>query len=87
MVTVTYDHDVYTGASAAKNDHEFAVYDENRKELHHVRNIYDDEWNCISIQNGEWLDMDTLPAREDIVDGKIEKLQADLDYCLMLLEE
>ena len=87
MITVLYDHSEYDCFYAAKSDHEIVLYDENRNVTEHICNIYGNEWNYISIFGGEWEELQPEPTSEEKLQAKIDQMQADLDYCLMLLDE
>ena len=100
MVTINYDTRVINGAKAARSDHAFKVYDESGYEIYHVDNIWNEEWDRITIQNGEWLNLSNMPTEEDVLrsevsyltmmndylESELEQKTADIDYCLMLLE-
>lgn len=68
---------VFECAKAAKTDSEVILYDENNNEINRIFNITDEEWNYISIQNGEWT---KIPTALDI-------MRADVDFLLMLNEK
>lgn len=80
MVIVRYDNIIFHGDIAAKSDTEVVIYDENWNELHKISNISAEEWNFISIEGGEWQPMPEIPT-------ETEKLRADVDYILMLIDE
>lgn len=87
MITVLYDHSTYVCSYAAKSDTEVVLYDENRNVIEHIQNVKGNEWNYISIFGGEWEDLPEELTSEEIIQNRIDMLQADLDYCLMLLGE
>lgn len=65
---------------AVKNEDEILLYDLNRTLIKRIFNIQPAEWKFISLQNGEWTSVNEIPSEIDL-------LRADLDYCMMLLEE
>lgn len=74
-------------AKAGKSDHDVVLYDENGNIIWTVSNIYGSEWDYISIEDGEWEEIVPEPSDVDILQNEVNVLRADLDYCLMLLEE
>ena len=87
MITVLYGEAIYRCEYAEKSDHTITLYDENRNVIIKVENIYGDEWNFIQIIDGEWEELPPEPSPEELLQAKLDHLQADLDYCLMLLDE
>lgn len=74
-------------ARAAKSEHNVILYDENDNVIWTVSNIYGDEWSFISLEGGEWEEILPEPTEVEILQNYVQVLRADLDYCLMLLEE
>lgn len=81
---VIYDLSRYKCEKAFKMEHEVIMFDENDKEINRISNIYGDEWNYISVEGGEWI---VEPTDIERLQEEVDVLRADLDYCLMLLEE
>lgn len=100
MVKVIYDGAEYECSKAARSDDEVVMYDDENRVLNRISGIIGDEWNYISIEDGEWLDINDMPTTFDMTKSDIDYLimandfllmendilRADLDYCLMLLE-
>ena len=79
MITLHWYEQTFTGDIAVRKDDSVALYDSNYNIVTEIFNIHGNEWQHISIQNGEWSDPSVIPSETD-------KLRADLDYCMMLLE-
>ena len=56
------------------------VYDENDILIQRIDSISIVEWDHITLEYGDWSDPADIPS-------ETEKIKADLDYCLMLLED
>ena len=80
MVTLHYGQSVYAGEKAAKTDTEVILYDENNHEMLHLSNVIGDEWDYISLEDGEWFSPLDIPSEMD-------KLHADIDYLMMIIGE
>ena len=80
MITLNWYEQTFHGAKAVRGDHSVTLYDDNYNIVTQIYNIYGNEWEHISIQNGDWSDPEEIPTEMD-------RLRADLDYCMMLLEE
>ena len=80
MVTLHYGQSVYTGEKAAKTDTEVILYDENNHEILHFSNVIGNEWEYISLEDGEWFFPLDIPSEMD-------KLHADIDYLMMIIGE
>lgn len=76
---VHYGESSFTCEKAVKTDSEVMLYDANNHEILRISNIHGNEWNHISVEDGTWSDIGTLPS-------EIETLRAKVDYCLMLLD-
>ena len=75
MVRVIYDLDIFEGYAAAKSDTDIWIYDENWNVINHISGIYGDEWNFISIENGEWTDLSDVPDPGDFLRNRINQLE------------
>ena len=84
---VIYGADTYECFKAAKSDCDIVLYDAEDNVIQRISNIIGDEWNYIRIADGEWQDLEPEPTPEEVLQNKIDQIQADLDYCLMLLDE
>ena len=80
MITLHWYDETYTGDYAVKGEDYVALYDEEFTETFRIINIHGGEWDHISIEGGDWSDPSAIPSRE-------EKLRADVDYLLMIIEE
>lgn len=87
MVTVIYGISTYECFAASRTDHDIFMYDENWKVIEHISNVHGEEWNYVFIQNGEWADPAVILSEEERLNARLNQMQADLDYCLMLLDE
>ena len=87
MVTVLYDQMEYYCSHAAKSDHEVVLYDNDWNILYQISNIDGEEWNYIQLIEGEWEEIRPEPTQEELLQLRLDRIQADLDYCLMLLDE
>lgn len=79
MVKLLYGRSEYSADKAVKTETEVILFDDNRSEILHLSNITENEWQYISLEEGEWSDLDEIPSDIDI-------LRADVDYLLMLSE-
>ena len=100
MITIRYSDYTLSCDHAAKSEHDVWAYDENNKILLHISNIWDSEWNYISIEGGDWLDPEDIPSYEDTIQANLdflsmineslesenEALRADVDFLLMIME-
>ena len=101
MITLHWHTETHTADIAVKGADYVALYDSNFTETFRVINIHGAEWDHISIEGGEWSDPSAIPSGEEILradldfltmenealEGTVEQQQADIDYCLMLLDE
>lgn len=77
------------------------LYDSSFKMVLAVDNISPKEWNNFVFQSGDWSESTAVPSESEKLQSDVdfltmvneslesdnEILRADLDYCLMLLEE
>ena len=77
------------------------LYDENYIEIQHIYNITYRDWPHISIEGGSWTDPSEIPTDIDRLQSDIDYLdmqtadlekqdetnRADIDYCLMMLND
>ena len=87
MIIVHYGSSSYECSYAARTETEVILYDANHELISRISGIYGDEWDYISIENGEWSEPEEAPSEKDILNARLDQMQADLDYCLMLLED
>lgn len=100
MITLHWYDQTYTAQYAVQGADYVALYDEAFAETQRIININGQEWEHISI-DGEWSEPSDIPSQEEILradvdfltmenealEGTVEQQQADIDYCLMLLDE
>ena len=86
-MVLRYNDEIFECSKAAKSDTAIALYDADGKMIHSVSNILDEEWDYVELLAGEWSELEPEPTAEELLNAKIDRLQADLDFCLMLLEE
>ncbi len=76
-----------TCAKAVRNHDSIELYDENDNFMNKIEQISHEEWNHISMEEGFWSDRSEIKTPEQKLREENAALRADLDYCLMLLEE
>ena len=100
MITVTWYGKTFTAEYAVKGKDYVALYDEAFAETARIDGIHGKEWEKI-ILDGEWSEQGDIPTTEEILRADVdfltmenealeettEQQQADIDYCLMLLDE
>lgn len=91
---IWYGDTSFTCAKAWKMNHAVRMFDENDEEIMRIDNLYGEEWNAIRIVDGTWDYIEPPepapqpePSEIEILQQKVEALKADLDFCLMLLED
>ena len=101
MVTVKWYEMTFDGAYAVNNGDSIVVYDADYNETQRITNLTYRDAPFISIEGGEWTpqseiptETDRLRADIDYLDMQAESLQAsdeanraDIDYCLMMLDD
>ena len=80
MIIVTWRDQVMECAVAVKGNTYVELYNDHEYLLYRIDNISFDEWQYISISGGEWTEPSEIPT-------DIDKLRADVDYILMLIDE
>lgn len=100
MVTVQWNEVSFEFPYAIRHESSIDFYDEDLNLVNQIINISSREWEQIVIQNGEWspenliptefdhlrADIDYLQMENDALTIENNQLRADIDYCLMLLE-
>lgn len=100
MITLHWYSESFIASKAVKGPDWVALYDDQYKEIQRIIHIYGNEWNHIQL-DGEWTDPIDIPSETEILRADMdfitmeneylteqnEQQQADIDYCLMLLEE
>ena len=101
MVTVILYDMSFTVSYAVKSIDNIILYDENYLETQHIYNITYRDWPHISIEGGTWTDPSEIPTETDRLQANIDYLdmqaesleasdeanRADIDYCLMMLDD
>ena len=100
MITLHWYDQTYTAQYAVKGNDYVALYGLDFVQTMRIVNIYGAEWEHISLE-GTWSKPSDIPSTEEILradvdyltmenealEGTVEQQQADIDYCLMLLDE
>jgi hypothetical protein len=101
MITVNWYDFSFDGIYAVKYENEIVIYDEYYNKIQNITNLTYRDMPFVSIENGTWTDpseipteMDRLQASIDYLDMQAESLEAsdeanraDIDYCLMMLND
>lgn len=101
MIRLHWHNNEFTADIAVKGANYVALYDNSYNETQRITNIHGKEWEHISIEGGDWTDPSEIPSKEEILRADVdyltmeneyleeqaEQYRADIDYCLMLLEE
>lgn len=100
MITVHWYGETFSADKAVQVDNSIILYDENNQELERIINIRMQDWDHIEV-DGRLIDPSEIPTEEERLRADLdfvtmeneylnevnEQQQADIDYCLMLLEE
>lgn len=100
MITVHWYDKEYTSEKAVKYPDRILLCDESNAVLQEICNLSGKDWVHISIE-GEWSYPEDIPTENEVLRADLdfvtmeneylteqnEQQQADIDYCLMLLEE
>ena len=101
MVTVHWYELSFDGAYAVNNGDSIVVYDADYNETQRISNLTYRDDDFISIEGGEWTPASEIPTETDrlradinYLDMQTESLEksdetnrADIDYCLMMLDD
>ena len=101
MVTVHWYELSFDGAYAVNNGDHIVIYDDDYNEIQRITNLTYRDAPHVSIEGGEWTqaseiptETDRLRADIDYLDMQAESLEAsdeanraDIDYCLMMLDD
>ena len=96
-----YNGNIFECYFASKADAAIKLYDSNYKCIYTFNFIYGSEWDAFTLEGGEWTDItdipdytDKLKSDIDYLDMQAESLEAsdeanraDIDYCLMMLDD
>ena len=86
---------------AVKRDDKVLLYDLDYNVIREFFNVSPSKWNQFQIEDGFWTEPSEIPTEYDYLHADIdflqmendaltienEQLRADVDYCLMLLDE
>ena len=89
MVTLRWYKETFTADKAVRKDDSIILYDENNREIQRIVHISVNDWKHITL-DGTWTNALDIPTDEERINSLMmqnEQQQADIDYCLMLLEE
>ena len=100
MITVRYYGKSYNADKATRTMDTIVFYDNDNMEVNRLENIKNEDWLHVRLE-GEWTDPNDIPTELERVRADLdfvtmeneylnevnEQQQADIDYCLMLLEE
>lgn len=78
MVLLYYDDEIEC-SYATRDIDSFKLYDENYNVISETVNISPEEWEHVSIQDGDWSGEQQIPS-------EVQKIRADLDFLLMMQE-
>lgn len=101
MIILHWYDEQFAANFAVNNVENIILYDENYIETRRIVNLSYHDWPHISIEGGTWTnpseiptEMDRLQANIDYLDMQAESLEAsdeanraDIDYCLMMLDD
>ena len=79
MVIVRYGSTEIECDHAAKSDTDIVCYDDGNHIIYAISNILDEEWDYVSIEGGEWLNLADMPSEKEV-------LESDLNYMTMMNE-
>lgn len=75
-----YFNELIDCTKAAKSETEAFLFDENNSLIFEIHHIAPKDWLHIILEDGEWTDISEIPT-------ELDKLRADVDYILMILDE
>ena len=101
MITIYWSKNTFDCEYAVQKLSSILMYDSNFNLTNEIDNIYGKEWQLISIEGGTWTDPSEIPTETDRLQASIDYLdmqsesleasdeanRADIDYCLMMLDD
>lgn len=101
MITIHWSENVFDCEYAVQKLSSILMYDSDFNLTNEIDNIYGKEWQIISIEGGTWTDPSEIPTETDRLQASIDYLdmqaesleasdeanRADIDYCLMMLDD
>lgn len=101
MITIHWSENVFDCEYAVQKLSSILMYDSEFNLTNEIDNIYGKEWQLISIEGGTWTDPSEIPTETDRLQASIDYLdmqaesleasdeanRADIDYCLMMLDD
>ena len=101
MITINWYDVKINGAYGVNLQTDIIVYDEHFNKIQEIVNLTYRDWPHISIEGGTWTDPSEIPTETDRLQASIDYLdmqaesleasdeanRADIDYCLMMLDD
>ena len=101
MITIYWSKNTFDCEYAVQKLSSILMYDSEFNLTNEIDNIYGKEWQLISIEGGTWTDPSEIPTETDRLQASIDYLdmqaesleasdeanRADIDYCLMMLDD
>jgi hypothetical protein len=101
MITIHWSENIFNCEYAVQKLSSILMYDSDFNLTNEIDNIYGKEWQIISIEGGTWTDPSEIPTETDRLQASIDYLdmqaesleasdeanRADIDYCLMMLDD
>ena len=100
MIKLKWYDTIFIAEKAVKTEDTIIFYDAEGHEINRIVNISPREWSYIEL-DGDWTDPEDIPTDKERLQADLdyltmeneylveqnEQARADIDYCLMLLEE
>ena len=101
MIILRWYDEQFAANFAVNNVENIILYNENYIETDRIINLTYRDWPHISIEGGTWTDPSEIPTETDRLQASIDYLdmqaesleasdeanRADIDYCLMMLDD
>lgn len=75
-----YFNELIDCTKAVKSEKAAYLFDKNDNLIFEIQHIAPKDWPYIILEDGEWTDISEIPT-------ELDKLRADVDYILMILDE
>ena len=100
MIKFYWYNEIFTAEYAVNFGSDVFLYDENYNLIHHIQNLTYRDADDVSLE-GTWTDPSEIPTETDRLQASIDYLdmqaesleasdeanRADIDYCLMMLDD